>query len=196
MQLEKMVSFHKALGDPTRLRIIALLRNGSLHGQALAERLSLSAPTISHHLKKLKDAGVVYTRRDRNTIYYYLNESKLESTATAVLRIGDDQTVLKKEMEMTDKEKEKVLNNFITDEDRLKQLPSQLKKKLVVLSYFVQGLENGKVYEEKELNDYIRTFFDDFATVRREWIMHQFMYRENNQYERNPVEMWPVMVNR
>ncbi|MBX0356741.1 metalloregulator ArsR/SmtB family transcription factor [Halobacillus sp. Nhm2S1] len=196
MQLEKMVAFHKAVGDPTRLRIIALLRKGPLHGQAIAGKLGLRPPTITHHLKKLKDTGAVYSRRDKNTIYFYLNEQNLQFMTTAILRIGDDERVVAEELKVDAKDQAKIIKNFITVEGRLKQMPSQLKKKNVILSYFVQWFEHGKTYDEKEVNEYIKTFFDDFATVRREWIMQQFMYRENNQYELNPVEMWPVVVQR
>jgi len=54
----------------------------------------------------------------------------------------------------------------------------------------VKGLEFRKVYPEKEINEYLKQFHDDFATLRRELIMCQYMYRENNQYELNPVELW------
>ncbi|ARI77723.1 DUF2087 domain-containing protein [Halobacillus mangrovi] len=196
MQLDKMVAFHKAVGDPTRLRIIALLRHGPLHGQAIAGKLGLRPPTITHHLKKLRDTGMVYSRRDRNTIYFHLDERKLEFMTTAILRIGDEEAMNKNELQVTDKEQTKVLNSFISKDGKLKSIPSQQKKKIVILSYFVQGFDQGKTYEEKEVNEYIKTFFDDFATIRREWIMHSFMYRENNIYELNPQELWPVVVRR
>lgn len=196
MQLEKMVAFHKAVGDPTRIRIIALLRKGPLHGQAIADKLALRPPTITHHVKRLKDTGMVYSIRDKNTIYFHLDAKRLEYMSTAILRIGDDQTVQANELKMSEKEKEKILHNFISVDGRLKQLPSKLKKKIVILSYFAQGFEPGKLYEETEVNEYIQTFYDDFATIRREWIMQQFMYRENNRYERNPTEMWPVTVEK
>lgn len=196
MQLSKMVTFHKAVGDPTRIRIISLLRNGPLHGKAIAGKLGLKPPTITHHLSKLKEAGVVYPRREKNTIYFYLDERKLEFMAKAITRIGDDSMVKVNRLEMTEDEQRKVIHNFIEPNGKLKSIPRQLKKKLVVLSYFVQGLESGRVYEEKEINQYIQTFFADYATIRREWIMQHFMYREHNQYELNPVEMWPVVVQR
>ncbi|MFD2924069.1 metalloregulator ArsR/SmtB family transcription factor [Halobacillus naozhouensis] len=195
MQLNKMVDFHKAVGDPTRLRIVSLLLHGPLHGQAIAQKLGLRPPTITHHIKKLRDTGMVYSRRDRNTIYFYLDEKKLEFMATAILRMGDE-TVKKDELHVNEAEQRKILNNFITEEGMLKQMPSQLKKKLVILSYFVQGFERGTVYEEHEVNDYIKQFYGDYATMRREWIMQQFMYRENNKYELNPEEMWPMVVKR
>ncbi|MFZ0370376.1 MAG: metalloregulator ArsR/SmtB family transcription factor [Halobacillus sp.] len=194
MQLDKMVAFHKAAGDPTRLRIIALLRQGPLHGQAIAGKLGLRPPTITHHLKKLRDTGMVYSRRDKNTIYFYLDEKKLTFMAEAVTRIGDEQVKADKEWQVTEKEERQILQNFITVDGKLKQMPSQLKKRVVILAYYVKAFQPGKTYEEKEVNEYIQTFFEDYATVRREWIMHHFMYRESNRYELNPEEMWPVVV--
>ncbi|ELK46063.1 metalloregulator ArsR/SmtB family transcription factor [Halobacillus sp. ACCC02827] len=194
MQLDKMVHFHKAVGDPTRLRIIAMLRQGPLHGQAIAGKLGLKPPTITHHLKKLKDTGMVYARRDKNTVYFHLDEERLKMMSTAILRIGDDSGWKAQELHVDDSDQRKIIRSFITIDGKLKHLPSQLKKKNVVLSYFVKGLKQGEVYEEKDINAYIRTFFDDPATLRREWVMQQFVYRENGKYERNPEAMWPVVV--
>ncbi|WP_082234383.1 metalloregulator ArsR/SmtB family transcription factor [Halobacillus massiliensis] len=195
MQLDRMVNFYKAVGDTTRLRILTLLKKGPLHGQAIAHKLGLRAPTITHHIKKLRDTGMVYARRDRNTIYFYLDEKKLEFMSTAILRLGDDE-VKQEELFVSELDQQKILRNFLTKEGKLKQMPSQLKKKLIVLSYFVQDFEMGKTYSEQEINEQILNFFDDYATVRREWIMQGYMYREKGQYELNPSEMWPVVVKR
>ena len=65
MQLEKIVAYHKALADPTRLRMLLLLAQGELHGQALAERLNLSQPTVTHHASKLREAALIKERRER-----------------------------------------------------------------------------------------------------------------------------------
>lgn len=192
MQLEKLVSFHKALGDPTRIRIISLLKKGPLHGQAIANKLGLKAPTITHHVAKLRNIGIVYERRDKNTIYFYLDQKKLEFSANAILKLGEESKVTQ-EMQVEEKDKLSIVKNFFTTEGKLKQIPSQRKKKIVVLSYLVRQLEHGKTYKEKEINEYIKQFHEDYATIRREWIMHQFMYRENNEYELNPKEMWPVV---
>ena len=91
MQLDRIVHFHKTIGDKTRIRIISLLKSGPLHGQAIAGKLGLKPPTISHHLTKLKEIDVVYQRRDKNTIYFYLNKDKLERMAQEIIRIGSDE---------------------------------------------------------------------------------------------------------
>lgn len=86
--------------------------------------------------------------------------------------------------------KESVLRNFFSKDGRLRQIPAQYKKKLIALQYMVEKLEPGVVYSEKEINEFIKQFHEDFATIRREFIMHQFMYRENDKYELNPQEIW------
>lgn len=185
MQLDRLVLFHKALGDVTRIRILTLLKNGPLHGQALAGKLGVKPPTITHHMAKLREAGLVYERRDKNTIYFYLNEKNLIASAQAILKIGE-----MPEQSLADKEKQAVIMNFFTPEGRLKQIPAQRKKKLIVLEQLVKGLKSGQKYTEKEINEYIKQYHEDFATIRREFVMCHFMFRENGIYELNPQEMW------
>ncbi|PEL12470.1 metalloregulator ArsR/SmtB family transcription factor [Bacillus sp. AFS017336] len=189
MQLNKIVEFHKALGDLTRVRIIALLQQGQLNGQEIASKLGLKPPTITHHMTKLREVGLVKERRDKNTIYFSLNTKILEMSAKAIFTVGTggDSNM---EMSVTESERASIINNFFTKEGKLKVYPAQRKKKLVVLEHMIKGLEFGRVYLEKEINEYLKEFHEDYATLRRELIMCQFMYRENNQYELNPVELW------
>jgi len=189
MQLNKIVEFHKALGDLTRIRIIALLQQGPLHGQAIAGKLGLKPPTITHHMAKLREVGLIKEKRDKNTIYFSLNTKVLESSAKAILAVGTGGKA-SMEMSVTAEERTAIINNFFTKDGKLKNYPAQRKKKLVVLAHMAKGLEFGKVYPEKEINEYLKQYHEDYATLRRERIMCQYMYRENNQYELNPVELW------
>ena len=63
----------KALGDPTRMAIIRLLREQSRTPSELLERMPVTQPTLSHHLDILKRADLVETRRDGQFIHYSLN---------------------------------------------------------------------------------------------------------------------------
>lgn len=189
MQLDRIVAFHKTIGDPTRIKIIALLATKSWNGQALAGKLGLSAPTITHHLKKLREINVVYERRDKNTIYFYLNKSVMKQQIEALGDVMENNKGCT-EMDVSSDEQMVIIRNFFTPDGKLKNIPAQRKKKLVVFRHMVKGLKAGKKYEEKEVNEYIAQFFDDYATIRREFITNHFMYRENNQYELNPEEMW------
>lgn len=190
MQLEKIVAYHKALADPTRLRMLLLLSEGELHGQALAERLNLSQPTVTHHAAKLREAALIQERREKNTVYFTLNPYFIREHAQASVDFIFNR---KEQSDMTDINeslKASIMRNFFSKDGRLRQIPAQYKKKLVVLEYLVEQLEFGRKYSEKEINAFIRNYHEDFATLRREFIMHQFMYREDGEYELNPREMW------
>lgn len=189
MQLDRIVAFHKTMGDPTRIRIVALLSGGPLHGQAIAGKLGLTPPTITHHIKKLREINVIYERRDKNTIYFHLNESVIRQQAKTLGRLIEEKEDVE-ELIGQNLERQKVIRNFFTKDGKLQKIPAQRKKKLIVLEYMVRGLKAGKKYPEKELNGYIKQFHEDFATIRREFIINHYMYRENGIYELNPPEMW------
>ncbi|PLR82149.1 hypothetical protein CVD25_08980 [Bacillus canaveralius] len=93
-------------------------------------------------------------------------------------------------MAETNIERQKVIDNFFTRDGKLKNIPAQRKKKLIVFEYMIRGLTTGKKYAEKELNEYIKKFHEDYATIRREFIINHYMYRDNGIYEVNPEEMW------
>ncbi|MDO7905728.1 metalloregulator ArsR/SmtB family transcription factor [Paenibacillus sp. JX-17] len=191
MQLDKIVAYHKALADPNRLRMLLLLSQGEMNGQELAARLNLSQPTVTHHAAKLREAALIQERREKNTVYFSLYPPFIREHAQATL----DFIFQKGETRMDIQEvevpiKASVLRNFFTKDGCLKQIPSQLKKKLIVMEYLAEQLEPGKAYPECEVNEFIKQYHEDFATIRRELIMHQFMYREKEVYELNPREMW------
>ncbi|MCQ6559058.1 DUF2087 domain-containing protein [Paenibacillus mendelii] len=194
MQLDKIVGYHKALADPTRVRILILLADGELTGQALAEKLCLSPATVTHHAAKLRAVSLINERRDKNAIFFSLNMYFLKQYAGAMQRLFDRPTDELKENEPMDEKNERlkqsVLRNFITSEGRLKHIPAQLKKKRIVLEYLAEQLEPGRSYKEKEINEFIQQFHPDFATIRREFIMHAYLFREQEIYERNPRDMW------
>ena len=203
MQLDKLVTFYKALGDPTRVRILAILANGPLHGQALAGKLGVTPPTITHHMAKLREAGIVYERRDKNPIYLYLHEANMKRQTQAILNVLErakdfsEEGLFAQAEENHDQRRAQmaaehmhVIKSFLTPDGKLKQIPSQRKKKLIVFEHMVRGLEHGRKYKEQEINDYIRQFHEDYATIRREFVMNHYMYREDGIYELNPEEMW------
>ncbi|MDT8900301.1 ArsR/SmtB family transcription factor [Anaeroselena agilis] len=63
----------KALGDESRLKIVKMLQEGKLPVGEIAQRCGLSQPTVSYHLKILKQVGIAINNRDGKWIYYNLN---------------------------------------------------------------------------------------------------------------------------
>ena len=78
-----------ALSDPVRLRLFDLVRRAGSGGVCscdLTAPLERSQPTISHHLKVLRDAGLVQARRDRTWLWYSVVEESLSSVQAFILR--------------------------------------------------------------------------------------------------------------
>lgn len=63
----------KALADPTRREILRLLCRGEMTAGDLADRFDMSKPSMSHHFAVLKEADLLTSRRDGQTIWYALN---------------------------------------------------------------------------------------------------------------------------
>lgn len=68
----------KALADPTRRRMLELLRDGDMTAGELAEHFNMSKPSISHHLATLKAAGLVLDERHGQNIIYSLNTTVMQ----------------------------------------------------------------------------------------------------------------------
>ena len=71
------VEFAKALADETRQKIMALCCCQKLSVSELVDELDVAQPTVSHHLKILKNAGLVTTERQGKQVLYTLNQSRL-----------------------------------------------------------------------------------------------------------------------
>jgi ArsR family transcriptional regulator, arsenate/arsenite/antimonite-responsive transcriptional repressor len=75
----------RALADPTRREILRALRAGDLSAGDIAARFDMTAPSISHHLNVLKDAGLVSAERDGRHIIYSLNSTTLQDLMQELL---------------------------------------------------------------------------------------------------------------
>src|ERR671915_839711 len=76
----RMAEVAKALGDPVRLQLVDVLRKhaGKVCVCELVPLFEISQPTLSHHLKKLRDAGIVDSERRGLWAYYYVRPEALE----------------------------------------------------------------------------------------------------------------------
>ncbi len=83
-----MSGVFKALSDPTRRRVLQLLRNGPMSAGELADHFDVSKPTMSAHFAVLREADLVHAEKDGKSIVYHLKLSVLEDAL-----IGFAQTV-------------------------------------------------------------------------------------------------------
>ena len=79
----RLASVAKALGDPIRLQLIDVLRKhaGKVCVCELVPLFDIAQPTLSHHLKKLRDAGIVDSERQGLWAYYYVIPGSLDDFA-------------------------------------------------------------------------------------------------------------------
>ncbi len=85
-EAEATAGIFRALGDPTRVRIVNILMHseGPVCVCELVPALGLSQPTVSHHLKKLHDAGLLERQQRTKWAYYSLSREALERLASLV----------------------------------------------------------------------------------------------------------------
>lgn len=170
----------KALSDATRLRLVGLLVAEARCGQELAAELGLAAATVSHHLKVLRDAGLVREeRREAPYVFYCFDHGAL---ARAVKKVSDGKKIQKLAASTgLAEEKRRVLENFFSG-DRLVAIPAQRRKKEIVFEEILRRLPPREVYGERELSRFIEAIHSDFCTIRREFIMGRYMERQAGRY--------------
>jgi hypothetical protein len=176
---DELLTMFKALADESRLKIIGLLATRERSVEELATTLRLKPPTVSHHLATLREIGLVSMRADGTTHLYRFQRERLRELnrrlAPEKLAIPDD--------EDGDAWERKVLADF-TDQGRLKAMPAGETKRLVILRWFARKFEPGRRYSELEVNAIIAEFINDYASVRRYLVDHQFMDRKAGLYWR------------
>ena len=73
-----MNAVFKALNDPTRRRILQLLKNRDLQAGEIAAQFNISKPSISHHLDLLRQAGLVSSEKQGQYVIYSINTTLVE----------------------------------------------------------------------------------------------------------------------
>jgi DNA-binding transcriptional ArsR family regulator len=76
----------RALADPTRREILRMLRERDLAAGEIAARFDMTAPTVSHHLSVLKDAGLVQAERDGRSVVYSIDTTVVQEFLGEMMR--------------------------------------------------------------------------------------------------------------
>ncbi|HLO13839.1 MAG TPA: metalloregulator ArsR/SmtB family transcription factor [Anaerolineales bacterium] len=183
---EELVTFFKALADKNRLKIVGLLAEKPYSVEELAALLGLKPQTISHHLSRLSEAGLVKSRAESYYSIYQLDQSVLESKARSMFSQQELSTVAS-EVD-ADAYDRKVIKDYARRNGSLKTLPAQRKKLEAILRYVVKAFDMGKRYSEKQVNEILAQYHDDTATLRRELVGSGLMQREGGGGEYWRVE--------
>ena len=181
MTQENALKLFKCLSDASRLRIVQSLTRGDMYTELLAERLGLTPSTVSFHMKKLEDAGLVASRKEQYYTVYSLRRELLEKTVYDLAASAPAQTDEQQKRE--EAYREKVIKAFF-EYGRLRSIPVQRRKKLICYQVIAEKFEIGRVYSEKEVNEIISPIWEDYCTVRRDMIGEGIFSREGGKYVR------------
>ena len=175
----------KCLADRSRLQILKSLTQEDMYVERLAERLGLTPPTISFHLKKLAEAGAVTSYKTQYYTMYALEKSVFMTSILELIQEKSDEAELHRQRD--EAYRKKVIDTFF-EYGKLKSIPTQKKKERIVLEEMVKSFEFGRTYTEREVNIILADFHDDFCTLRRDMIGEKLMDREMQTYWRTSPE--------
>ncbi len=184
MEIQSVLHYLKLLANETRLKLLGLLAHRERSVGEIAEILDLKEPTISHHLAKLSEVGLVEMRPEGTVHFYRLNGEALQRVSRELFT--PERVVSLAGQADADAWERKVLRTYLED-GRLSKIPDTRKKRDVVLRWLVTQFEEGRRYTEREVNQVIQRHHPDFATLRRELVGARLMQRESGIYWRLPA---------
>jgi DNA-binding transcriptional ArsR family regulator len=176
----ELLTFFKALADENRLKIVGLLARESFSGEQLAAILRLKPATISHHLGKLSEAGLVNTVQEGHSKLFTLRLDAVHQMAERLIQKDTlPRTAEDVDVEAFDR---KVVRDFSRRDGSLKEIPASQKKLQAILRHLLKEFEDSRHYTEKQVNDIISRFHPDTASLRRAMIEYKYMARAGGKY--------------
>lgn len=171
----------RALADPTRLRIVALLGRRPHYGEELAEFLQLTPATISHHVKTLRIAGLIEARREPPYVLLHLVAGAIASLTTALLETDlDDRFGLPPESELA----ERTLRRFLNEDEQVTEVPSGRRLRATLLRWVASHLESDRLYAARELRLVLLDLAEDPDLVREALVEQGWLKQSGSVYRR------------
>jgi hypothetical protein len=174
----------RALASPDRLAVAGTLARGEATASDLASMLGMPVAAVRRHLSRLSAAGLAAVEPDRRT-YRFVPEA-LRRAARNVGPVRDAGLPLG----AIDAGEEAVLRAYFRG-GRLTEIPSKLSKRRIVLARLALEFDVGVRYPERQVNETLKRFDDDYATLRRYLVDEGFLSRDKGLYWRSggPVEV-------
>lgn len=172
----EVMEFFKTFANIERLKIAGLLATEAHTPAEIAELLKIKPMLVLRHLEQLTHSGLVCQTEQ----VYRFDGDALNELSRRVLQ-GLRPTAKMEDFEGEDFER-KVLKDSFTADGKLRAIPTQQKKRLVVLNYLAKAFENGRRYPEKQVNQMLQVYNPDFAALRRYLVDEGLLKRENGVY--------------
>ena len=84
-----VIKYFKVLSEENRANIVELLLKGETCGCTLIEKLPISQPTLSYHLKAITDSGLAIAKREGNWIKHYIDKDKIDEMITYLTNLKE-----------------------------------------------------------------------------------------------------------
>jgi DNA-binding HxlR family transcriptional regulator len=173
---DDLVAFFKVFADANRLKIVGLLAQQPYSVEELAALLELKPSTVSHHLARLAEIGLVSARTESYYSVYQLDEKALNARSRNLFSQENlSASVAEVDADAYDN---KVVKDYLRKDGSLKTIPAQRKKLEAVLRHVVKSFELNKRYSEKKVNEILSRYHEDTASLRRELVGYGLMKRE------------------
>jgi hypothetical protein len=183
---ETILNILKALADDSRLTLLQLLNQGERSVGDLAGQVDLGEPTVSHHLARLREVGLVSLRMAGNQRFYRINPTGLAQFKQLAAEIEQSQPAT--EPVVSDDgwiaelgwsaEDQQVLREHTLGR-KLIRIPSKQKKTLVILRWLATLFEAERFYSEAEVNAVLKAVYaEDYVSLRRDLVDLGYLRRE------------------
>lgn len=170
--MNQTLDYAKIMSDPTRLRIIGMLSQGTVTRKEVAERLELSLTDSLTHLSFLECIGVI----SQENGVFSLNDDRLAVLAKEHLL---EEKQLYVPDEALDEKTKKALKAYLNADGSIRHIPAPPKLQFI-LDYLIEFFEFDKDYTEKEVNTIIKRFNEDTAGLRRDLVDTKMLARESD----------------
>jgi hypothetical protein len=160
------------LADPSRMKVAAALSLGAWTVADVVEATKLPTKVAEQALARLAAGGLV----ERDAAGYRLRVEDLQAAARAA---ADE----RRKAEAGPEGAGVVVARFVKG-GRLTSIPTTKSKRAAVLDFVAQAFTPGRRYPEKEVNEMLGRFHDDYAALRRYLVDEGLMEREHGKYWR------------
>lgn len=143
----------------------------------IARKNSISPATVRHQRFMFKEKAK--QAKTYLAIFELLDQSSSRNNKEGFAPLHSGAKMIDERYEVTNSEQEQIINTYFdtTEGLKLKSFPTKEKKKIVILRKISTLFDINRKYSEKEINDILKTVFDDIATIRRYLIEYGFMER-------------------
>ncbi|MGL5415112.1 MAG: DUF2087 domain-containing protein [Clostridium sp.] len=161
--------------------VIQLIAMG-LTDKEIATKLGVADSTVRNHRYKLRE------KEKQAKLFLALMEKLQDNLKKNIRIVGEEElcdahktaTMVDDRYNITDKERETTIKNYMDENGAIKTFPSKAKKKIIILGEVAKNFSKGKKYSEKEINRILKRIYEDFASIRRALIEYGFVERSKD----------------